>query len=164
MAVFTGSPTSASEYLAYINGSGSPKVAGLYNMERRHWQTYTHTAAAGSGTGEINLIVLPPGKLRIYPDSSRLVTSQFGAAATISLGFRAYRQPDGTVVAENAAAFVSAGAAGAGALDIAWVLPAVGFLEVNVDGPGLILFATIAAGNIDATDTIDGWADFTRIG
>ena len=161
MTAFTGTPQATLNIDAFT--TASPKVAGTYAFELRHWEKYTHTATEGSGTGEVDLILLPPGRLRIYPDLSRIVTTQFGASADLHLGYRAYTEPDGDAVVEDDNAFLDNADAGGGALDEAWVLPAVGYLEVNTK-EGLQIFAMIDAGNIEADDTIEGWVAFTRVG
>ena len=38
--------------------------------------TYTHLAAAGAGTGEVNLLRLPPGRLTIFSQLSRIEATQ----------------------------------------------------------------------------------------
>jgi len=115
---------------------------------------YTH--ALGAGTGEIDLVALPAGRVIILPDLSRLVTSQFGSSATISLGYRAHTDEDGEAVTAVANALHNAGAAGSGALDTALGAPADGMLEL-VSQKGIDIYATVASGNIENGDTIDGW-------
>ena len=160
MTAFTGTPTGSTEYNKQVSGARATadKVGSKLMISQFH---YTHLAAAGAGTGTINLVVLPPGKITIYPDLSRLVTSQFASAATISLGTRLYTNESGTDVAESAASLTSAAAAGSGALDQAFVLPAIGFVDYDTQY-GLTIFATIASGNIETDDTIDGFVAYSR--
>jgi hypothetical protein len=158
---FTGSPLGTTNYQMYA-GTGTTKAhaadeAGGLTIAR--WAQYTH--AAGAGTGEINLIVLPPGRILIFPDLSRIVTTQFAASADLHLGFRAYTENDGDAVSEDDNAFLNDADAGGGALDSAWVLPAIGYQVFDTRG-GLIIYAMVDAGNIEDNDTIDGWVAYTR--
>jgi len=122
---------------------------------------YTHPTG-DDGTGTILLLQLPAGLVRIYPDNSRLVTSQFGSAATISIGHAAYVDAaTGLPVSASTAALHSAGAAGSGALDTALGAPAAGVLELN-SRDGVNIIATIASGNIEAADTIRIMLEATR--
>lgn len=130
-----------------LDGGGVQKVVEL---------TYTQPTG-DDGTGLINLGVLPAGIIRVYPDNSRLVTTQFGASATISIGWAAYVDNLGATQSASAAGFHSVGAAGAGALDVALALPAAGVKEFN-SRDGVVVTATIASGNIEAADTI--WLKF----
>lgn len=154
MAAFTGTPIGAPTYALQIG----PKKAMAKDAQAQHQYVtsgvYTHAAAAGSGTGEINLFTLPSGRVRVLTDLSRIVTTQFGAAATLSLGHRAYVGTDGVTVVESAALFGSALAAGGGALDAALTIPAAGYHDFD-SLDGVTLFGTVASGNIEATDTVE---------
>lgn len=169
MAAFTGTPAGSTQYNA-VNGvttggifstdvSGKLKVAVF---------EYVHPTAAGAGTGEMNIVTLPPGPVIVFPQLSVWgVSVAWAAASTCSIGHRAYTQPDGTVVAASAAFFVSAVAVGAAVVaDTAFALPAAasglgGFVRFN-SRSGVTLFCTVASGNIAIAGTLRGrviWAD-----
>lgn len=158
MAAFTGTPTSSAQYAAQVATSSTAKrsAAEVTATLRVGYFSYTHLAAAGAGTGEVNLIRLPPGRVRIFSDLSRHVTSQFAVNADLHLGFRAYTEPDGDAVAEDDNAFLDNADVGGGALDAAWVLPAAGS-QAFITPLGLIIYAMIDTGNIETDDTIEGW-------
>lgn len=65
------------------------------------------TAEAGDAATTINLCDLPPGKIRVIPELSRVKNSDFGSSsATLHIGHRAYDNADGAaVIAEDPDAF-----------------------------------------------------------
>ncbi|MGH2370947.1 MAG: hypothetical protein ACRDI2_22445, partial [Chloroflexota bacterium] len=107
MAAFAGSPTGSTQF----NKQTGVTQGGVYGGEvfaDLHVARYSYTHTAGAGTGEINLINLPPGPLIIFPDLSRDVTSAFATGATMSLGHRANATYAGVVIAADAVAFANA--------------------------------------------------------
>jgi hypothetical protein len=166
---FTGSPTGSTQF----NLQTAVTQGGIFSAETTGQLKialfeYTHSATAGAGTGEINLITLPPGRIIVI---SRLsvwgVSVAWAAASTNSIGTRAFTQPDGTAVAASSAAFVSAVAVGAATVtDTVFALPAAstgvgGFTRLNSQS-GVVLFSTVAAGNITVGGTLNGhvvWSD-----
>lgn len=169
MAEFTGTPAASTQYARFENASlgkvqqalGKPLVLDDFS--------YTH--ASGAGTGEINLLALPPGKYRIYPSLSFLATSQFAANADVHLGHRAYHNADGTAVAADDDEWVANGDAGGGALSGPWS----GGFETGVGGTtsaaaadydaadGLTIYVMVDTGNIEDDDTITGWIAYTKL-
>lgn len=166
MAAFTGSPTGSTQY----NQQVGVLQGGVSFGEKLKMRRFSYTHAAGAGTGEVNLVELPVGKLTILPDLSRIVASTFVTGADLHLGHRAYTEPDGDAVVQDDNAFadnLDAGPAGGG-IDVAWPLPAIGFFEANVGQaaagvrPGFTIYAMIDTANIEDGDTINGyvvWAD-----
>lgn len=163
MAAFSNTHNSA----VYDRQTGVLKADPLDGAGQVKRAYFTYTQPTGdNGTGTIQLGVLPAGLLRILPDNSRLVTSQFGASATISIGYAAYVSgTTGLTVSASTAALHSAGAAGAGALDVALGAPADGSkgLELN-SRDGVTIIATIASGDIEAADTIGLGLEYVVIG
>lgn len=158
MAAFTGTPVKSVEYTAQSTAHQKTPVETIAKLFLGKF-TYVHTA--GAGTGEIDLLEMPAGRIRVYPDLSRIVTSAFAANADIHLGYRAYVNSANVAVVADDNAFLDNGDAGGGAIDSAWVLPAEGFLEINSRN-GWILTAMVDTGNIEDTDTISGWIAYTR--
>lgn len=132
----------------------------MANLEVAQLGPYVH--AEGADTGTIDIVQLPPGKIRVYSDLSRIVTSQFATGADLHLGYRAHTQEDGTAVVEDDNAFLDDEDAGGAALDKAFVLPAGGVLDLDSQ-KGVVLFITIDTGNIEDADTIDGYVVYSRI-
>jgi hypothetical protein len=158
LAQFTGSPTSSVQYA--LQTSPSRAAAGdIQGAMRVAPFNYVH--AAGAGTGEINLVTLPPGRIRIYSDLSRIVTSDMAVNATLHLGYRVHRQEDGTAADENDHALMQSLSVGAGARDEVFLLPAAGQLDLESQG-GITIFALITSGNIENGDTIDGYVVYSR--
>ena len=156
---FTGSPVKSAEYTTQTAGAGSRLQVDT--IAKMHIGRFSYTHAAGAGTGEINLLELPAGKLTIYSDLSRIVTSQFAANADLHIGLRAYTNSANVAVVEDDNAFLDNADAGGGALDSAWVLPAGGTTQIDSRN-GVVLYAMVDTGNIEDTDTISGWVAYTR--
>src|SRR5262245_27022991 len=127
MAAFTGSPTKSTQYTAVTSGRGGPIAATGLNAS-----VFTYTHSAGAGTGEINLLLLPAGRVTIYSQLSRVEMTATTTNADLHLGFRAYVEPDGDAVAEDDNAFLDNADAGA-AISSVWLLP----LVTATDGPGI---------------------------
>ena len=90
MAAFTGTPTGSTQY------NSTPMQYTNYVKA-----VFSYTHAAGAGTGEVNLLKLPAGKIVIYSADSRIATSAMATGADIHLGYRAYVEPDGDAVVES---------------------------------------------------------------
>ena len=159
MAAFTPSPTSSLQYADQLTAQMVDRVIGGGVVEEWSFK-YAHTV--GAGTGEINLIKLPAGLIRVNVDKSRIVSSAMVATADLHIGYRAHTNMDGTAVAEDDNAFADNLDAGS-AIDQAWVLPAVGFLDLDSED-GVVIFVLIDTANIEDTDTIDGQVTLKRRG
>jgi hypothetical protein len=165
MAAFTGTPTKSTQYAAATSGRGGPIAATGLNAS-----VFQYTHAAGAGTGEVNLLVLPAGRLLVFSQLSRVESALMTTNADLHLGFRAYVEPDGDAVAEDDNAFLDNGDAGA-AISSVWLLPAVtatdgpGVLSVNVQrstaagytDKGFVVYAMIDTANINDGNTIRGY-------
>lgn len=155
---FTGSPVKSVEYTLQTDAA---QKAPVDVMAKMHVARFSYTHSAGAGTGEINLLEMPAGRITIYSDLSRIICSQMAANADLHLGHRAYTKSDGTAVVEDDNAFLDNADAGGGALDQAWVLPAGGTTQIDSRN-GFVLYAMVDTGNIEDTDTISGWVAYTR--
>lgn len=154
MAAFTGSPTGSTEY----NLTLGITQGGVAFLEQPRIRYFNYTHAAGAGTGEVNLVVLPEGQVRIYSEFSRLASSQFAANADLHLGFRSYTEPDGDVIAADDNAFADNLDAGGGAIThAAWPLPAAPGITTLNSRTGVTIYSLIDTGNIEDADTIAGW-------
>lgn len=172
MAAFTGTPTKSTEYTAQTVGRGGPVQPGPL----RKW-IFKYTHAAGAGTGEVNLLMLPPGRLWTYSADSWIEATQMAASADLHLGFRAYVEPDGDAVAEDDNFFLDNADTGGGAVSSAFVLPAVtaaagpkiGEFNVNRStaatyvGMGLVLYAMVDTGNIEDADVVNGYLAWAQV-
>src|SRR3990172_9848375 len=120
MAAFTGTPVKSVQYTDQTNSAEkvAPNIIGKVHIAR-----FSYVHSAGAGTGEVNLIELPAGKITIYPDLSRIVTTAFAATADLHLGYRAYTDSAGVAVVADDNAFLDNADVGGGALDQAWTLP-----------------------------------------
>lgn len=161
MTAFSGTPAATARYTSQIapyTKANALDIAGV--MQMAFSGTYTH--ALGAGTGEVNLLVLPAGKIRVYPDLSRLVTTQFATSAVLDIGHRAYVGSDGVTVVEDAADLHNDADVNGAAFDGALTLPAAGYRDFDSQD-GVVIFATIASGNIEDDDTIELHVAYTRL-
>lgn len=151
MAAFTGSPLDTT-YLTNQEATNrdNNKRNDPQALKVHVFPTYTH--AAGAGTGEINLGLLPPGEITIYPDLCRLIASQFATSADLHIGHRAYTQPDGTAVVEDDNEWADNVDVAGGAIDAAFTLPAAP--TVYDSQKGIEVYAMVDTGNIEDGDTI----------
>jgi hypothetical protein len=162
MAAFTGTPVKAPTYTLQTNGN---KASSMHVEGVRKFATsgvYTHAAAAGAGTGAVDLIKLPHGKVRLFTDASRVFTTQWAANADLHIGYRAYVGSDGVTVVEDDNAFGDNLDAGGGALDAALDIPAKGYHDFD-SKDGVVLFALIDTGNIETDDTLELYVEYATL-
>lgn len=160
MTAFVGSPASSTQYaLVNTRDHEAAAVAG-----RLHVAIFQYTHALGAGDGEINLCKLPPGRIRIYSDLSRITSSQFAASSVMDLGHRSYVDYAGTTQDENDDAFSSNLDTASAAIDAAFALPTSGAPWHDFDTQdGLIIFASVDSGNIEDADVINGYVVYSMI-
>jgi hypothetical protein len=156
MAQFSGSPTSSNQYPASPSRASGGETQGEVRMAR-----FSYTHAAGNGTGEINLVKLPPGRLCIYCHLSRIVTPVMGANSDLHLGYRAHRTEAGVAVPQDDNAFLN-DQDSAGGVHESFLLPASGSLELDSQ-EGITVYAMVDTGNILTGNTITGWIMYSRI-
>lgn len=156
MSAFTGTPASSNEYAEQIAG----KTHGHYLANGRAQFTYTH--ALGAGTGEINLIRLPPGLVTVFNNASLIRASQMVSTADLHVGYRAYTNPVTGAVAADDNAFLDNADVGGGAIDSALLLPAApaAFLRFH-STTGIVIYAMIDTANIEDGDTINGYIAYS---
>ena len=158
---FAGSPTDSVQRAAQRSAT---KISA-HDWGRLQYAFFDYTHSAGAGTGEINLLLIPAGRVRILTDLCRIITSDMEANAVMDVGYRAYNDPEAATpaVVEDDNYFQSASAVGAGARDEALLLPASGHPVFNTRF-GLEIFASIDTGNIADGDTLSGFIAYVRGG
>jgi len=157
MAAFTGTPASSGIYTSQTDGSHAAATAVDSKMHVADSGVYTHTL--GAGTGAVNMLILPPGKIKVFPDLCRVVSSAMVATADLHVGHRAHTNLDGTAVAEDDNSLHDNADAGS-ALDEALTLPAGG-LQSYDSQEGVTIFVTIDTANMEDTDTIQLFLVYT---
>ena len=94
--------------------------------------TFTAAGYTTAAAGDIALIRMPPGAVRIMPDLCRLVCPAGTATSDLDIGISAYKGIDGVTVALAGIALADSLDVGGGALDQTLPLPATAsMLEVN---------------------------------
>jgi hypothetical protein len=148
---FAGSPSDSPQR---ANEKDSAKKVDLRDSSGLRVKAARYVHSSGNGDGQVNMFKLPPGRIRIYPHLSRIVTSQMGGGAVVSVGYRAYKREDGTNVNASANEWANNLAAGSGAQDVAFTNGVVGTQNIYDSSDGIEVYATIASGNIRDNDTI----------
>ena len=156
MAAFTGSPSKSTQRTAQVDNTKVKQE----DWGRIQYARFDYTHTLGAGTGEVNLIKLPGGKIRVFHALSRVVSSAMVATADLHIGHRAFVDAAGATVAEDDNEWLDNADAGA-AIDSAFLLPGA---EVYDTRDGLEIYAMIDTANIEDTDTIVGWIAYARGG
>ena len=166
MAAFTGTPVNSSLMANQKDADATGARADSLAVDAKlhaAYVLYTHAAAQGNGTGEIDMVRLPPGRLRIINDLCRVVSSAMAANADLHIGTRAFTNLDGTAVAEDDNRFADNLDAGGGVLDQIWPLPLGGVVELN-SREGIDVYCLVDTGNIETGDTISLLCAYQKIG
>lgn len=121
-------------------------------------------AIAGDVLSIIELVDLPPGRVRVLPSRSHIQTTAFGASRTLSFGHRAYqsRPSDNAAVAEDQVALTTSALTGSDVpLDVSAALPSSAIsprLKFDFYSlSGVRLIARVNGGTIPAAATFEGY-------
>lgn len=93
--------------------------------------TFTAAGFTTAALGDISLIHMPAGRVRILVDLCRLVCPAGTATSDLDIGTSAYVDQTGTTVALSGNALADSLDVGGGALDQTLPLPANGILEIE---------------------------------
>lgn len=93
--------------------------------------TFTAAGFTSAAAGDIQLIRMPPGAVRILPDLCRLICPAGTATSDLDIGISAYTNAAGATVALAGIALADSLDVGGGALDQTLPLPTNGHLEIN---------------------------------
>lgn len=74
--------------------------SSLHGRKRIAWFDYTRTTV-GDASSLVNLVKLPPGRVRVFLNETVFSSSALGAARTMDTGWLAYNDPDGAAVAAD---------------------------------------------------------------
>jgi hypothetical protein len=116
-------PSKSAQYTDY---TASPKVmvkpTDWGSTIRASYAKLTFTAAGftTAAAGDIGLIRMPAGRVRILPDLSRVVCPIGTATSDLDVGYGAHVGLDGVAVALDGDAFVASADVGAAAIDAAF--------------------------------------------
>jgi hypothetical protein len=127
-------PTKSSQYTDYTAKPQTFVPASDWGAKLRSSHAKLTFTAAGFTTaalGDITLIRMPAGAVRILVDLCRLVCPVGTGTSDLDIGISAYTNAAGTAVALAGIALADSLDVGGGALDQTLPLPTGGFLEVN---------------------------------
>lgn len=117
-------------------------------------------------TGHINLIMVPPGRVRVLPKLSGFIMANGAATAEVSIGTAAYQASNGVAVAAVADSLMTAALVNTCVLGSArtiMTMPANGGLLLDsVEGVGIT--ATVTVANTAANGTYSGWITWSYLG
>lgn len=143
------------------------QISVLRDGEPGETRTRFFEGATGSAdTGVINLVKLPPGKLRILTKLSGFLCANMGANANVSLGLNAYTAANGAAVAAANAVLGASAAANTYTLaNFTTSMNNVANAGLLVDSmSGVVVRATVADGNTVANNTYSGYITFAYLG
>ena len=93
--------------------------------------TFTAAGFTTAAAGDISLIRMPAGRVRILPDLSRVICPQGTSTSDLDIGYGAYVGMDNVAVVASPAALDGSIDVGGGAIDAALSLPANGELVIE---------------------------------
>ena len=115
--------------------------------------TFTAAGFTSAAAGDISLMRLPAGNIRIRTDLSRLICPVGTATSDLDIGLAAYTKADGTTQALQGILFADSLDVGGGALDQKLPLPASGSVLVNSQS-GVVVVCSFDTANSPATGTL----------
>jgi len=131
------------------------KKAGIYDTGLKvAYAKYTCTTA---GTGTIDMLTLPPGRIMIHNDISRVLSSDdFVSTADLHLGHAAYTNQDDTAVAADDNEWFDNEDCGGGAIDKAFGAGVITtpISEYNSKS-GILVQAMVDVANVSIGATIE---------
>jgi hypothetical protein len=126
-------PSKSAQYTVFSNNTG--KVDGYdwgAKLRASHAKlTFTAAGFTTASAGDISLIKMPPGKVRILVDQSWVVCPAGTATSDLDIGWGAYTGTDGVAVAADGDGLAASVDVGGGAIDQALTLPANGIKEIE---------------------------------
>lgn len=131
-------------------------------MKSRFFEGVTATA----DTGTINLVKLPPGKLRIFPGLSSFLCSNMAATANISIGYAAHTASNGAAVVADVDALKAEGLVNACVLANSYnIMANVANTALLLDSlDGVTVTATVGTANTAVNGTYSGYITFAYMG
>lgn len=126
-------PAQSSQYVTSVTAPNKVPSSDWGSKLRTSYAKLTFTSAGftTAAAGDIALIKMPAGAVRIHVDLCRLVCPVGTATADLDIGISAYVNAAGATVALNGNQLADSLDVGGGALDQTLPLPAGGFVEVN---------------------------------
>lgn len=114
-------------------------------------------AVAGDIGTTIDLCDLPPGRVRVLPNASRITHSAWGASRTLALGHTAYYSADATQEAADPDAFFAALDVSSAGAALAWST----VLKYDIySKSGVRIQAIVAGGTIPIGATLSGYVAY----
>lgn len=130
--------------------------------------TFTQGPNNGPAGSTMELVRLPAGNVRILAAECLITHDLFGAGRELDIGLRAYSQPDGTAIPEDADALVN-GINVAAAGTQFWTADPLGVALDQPDDSGLIrsksgvsVFATVLNNTIPAGTKLTGYVTYVQ--
>lgn len=146
-------PAQSSQYAASVAKPIAPVLAYDWGAKLRYSTcklTFTAAGFTSAANGDIQLIRMPAGKVRILSYLSWIVCPIGTATSTFDLGIGAYKNNAGTTVALNGNQLAAALAVGSAALNAVFPLPAVSRLVEIESQAGFDIVCSFATANSPA--------------
>jgi hypothetical protein len=163
MAVTTQQSTQTANAAAGVYGTSFLNPAEDSAKVRVKRFDFTQSGVGDIGS-TIDLVRLPPGKLRLLGDLSICAVSALGSSRTLAIGWTAYTGSDGVAVNASAAGLNAAtSVASAAVLQVGTAAVLGGDQTKLFDSAGGVLIqAVLAGGTIPDGATITGYVAFAK--
>jgi len=127
-------PTKAEQYLATSTPFYDMRSPGNPLFELVSRLVFTAAGFTTAAAGDLQLLRLPGGRIRIRTDLSRIVCPIGTATSDLDIGLSAYTKPDGSAQVAQPIVFADSLDVGGGAINQNLPLPAGGNLVVDSIG------------------------------
>lgn len=124
-------PTRSAQYTDDLYTSANPVTPGTRVFVLQAILTFTAAGFTSAAAGDIALLRLPAGKIRIFRDLSYLKCPVGTATSDLDIGLGAYTNPDGSTTALQGNVLADSLDVGGGALEQVLPLPVGGSLLVE---------------------------------
>lgn len=148
--------TEKSDQLTNLDAS-PPVIENSHNLHGRLRIAYfSHTFGDGDAGSSVELVRLPPGKIRLLSHLSYLEAASVAASQTVDVGWDAYTDLDGTAVAADTDGILNGGDIDTTAnINLANVATLTAGMKVFESQDGISIRATMV-GAVVAAETIEG--------
>ena len=146
-------PTRSAQFTDDLYSLKDPVTPGTPVFVLQVVLTFTAAGFTSAAAGDISLMRLPAGNIRIRTDLSRLICPVGTVTADLDVGLAAFTKADGTTQTLQGILFADSLDVGGGALDQTLPLPASGSVLVNSQS-GVVVVCSFDTANSPAAGTL----------
>jgi hypothetical protein len=140
---------------AQIASNGVSLKASFEDYAKLRYSFFSLTPGViGDANSTCDLVILPPGRVRVLPFLSRIATGAFGASRVLDIGHRAYTKEGGAIEAEALNAFVNDLDVSSAVALTAWSSTVLKYDMFSRSG--IVISALVAGGTWQLAGTLNG--------